>query len=161
MAENGGSLGALDPIALAGSALRLEDFLLDAHPQLHPGQDVWQRGGQHAPVRQVMIASFPPSNCSLRWPSGVGQEGCVNKSVSRGSLTTGSPGAAPPSDRLSDLALDAQQCGNGVRWSAAKSALGGNAEICYKLLCCFDALERSFHAIGEMYQSQVEFCFRM
>lgn len=96
MAENGGSLGALDPIALAGSALRLEDFLLDAHPQLHPGQDVWQRGGQHAPVRQVMIASFPPSNCSLRWPSGVCQEGCVNKSVSRGSLTTGSPGADPP-----------------------------------------------------------------
>src|SRR5437868_12817613 len=55
--------------------------------------------------------------------------------------------------------MDAQQCWNGVRWSAAKSALGSHTEICHKLLCCLDALERSFHAIGEMDQSQVEFCF--
>src|SRR5260370_2316735 len=57
--------------------------------------------------------------------------------------------------------MNVQQFWNGVRWSAAKSALGGNTEVCHKLLCCLDALKRSFNAIGEMHQSQVEFCFGM
>ena len=57
--------------------------------------------------------------------------------------------------------MDAQQFWNCVRWSAAESALGGDTEICHNLLCSFDALQRSFNAIGEMHQSQVEFCFGM
>ena len=42
--------------------------------------------------------------------------------------------------QASYLAMDAQQCWNCVQWLAAKSALGGNTEICHKLLCYLDAL---------------------
>ena len=56
--------------------------------------------------------------------------------------------------------MDTQQFWNGVGWSTAKSALGGNTEIRNKLLRYLDALQCSLHAIGEMDYSQVEFCFR-
>jgi hypothetical protein len=44
---------------LLGYDLRLECTLLYLRPELHPGQDLWQRGGQGERVEAVMIARCP------------------------------------------------------------------------------------------------------
>ena len=53
--ERGGCAAVAAP---DGSDFRLEVPLLDTRQQLHPAEDLWQRGGQREPVRQVMITAW-------------------------------------------------------------------------------------------------------